>query len=431
MAALFCAPNWAQAPAAQGQAGQGQAAQGQAGQPQWKDRAEYDLVESIGKEQDANKKLALLNQWKEKYPGTDFKKLRAAMYLQTYQGLNQPANIYSAAKDVLAIDPQDMFALSMISYLTPVLTNTSPEALDTGEKAAQGVLSNLDTTFAPDKKPANMTAEQWTQQRSLAEAQAHKTLGWVGMIRKNAQAAEDEFTKSLEKNPAQGDVSYWLGQNVMGEKKIEKYPLGLWHVARAASYDGPGSLPAQGRTQVNDYLSKAYTGYHGDTSGLDQLKAQAKAAALPPPGFALKSVKDVAEDKLKQEEAEAAKNPQLALWKRIKDELVGANGQQYFDSSMKDAQIPELTGFLVEQRPKELMIAITDKTTPEITLQLDSPVPGKVEPGTQLTFTGVGKTFSKEPFMVTMETERKNIKGLPAAAAPAKRAPAARKPVHR
>jgi len=77
------------------------------------------------------------------------------------------------------------------------------------------------------------------------------------------------------------------------------------------------------------------------------------------------------------------------------------------------------------------MIAITDKTTPEITLQLDSPVPGKVEPGTQLTFTGVGKTFSKEPFMVTMETERKNIKGLPAAAAPAKRAPAARKPVHR
>jgi len=270
IAALLCAPTCAQGQAAQAGQAQGQGQAGQAGQPQWKDRAEYDLVESIGKEQDPNKKIALLNQWKEKYPGTEFKKLRAAMYLQTYQGLNQPANIYSAAKEVLAIDPQDMFALSMISYLTPVLTNTSPDALDTGGKAAQGVLSNLDATFAADKKPAQMSAEQWSQQRNLAEAQAHKTLGWVAMIRKNAAEAEDHFTKSLEKNAAQGDVSYWLGQTVMGEKKLEKYPLGMWHVARAASYDGPGALPAQGRTQVNDYLTKAYTGYHGDTSGLDQ-----------------------------------------------------------------------------------------------------------------------------------------------------------------
>ena len=76
------------------------------------------------------------------------------MYLQAYQQLNQPANIYAAAKDVLTEDPKDMFALSMISYLTPVLTNTSPEALDMGEKAAQGVLANLDATFAADKKPA-------------------------------------------------------------------------------------------------------------------------------------------------------------------------------------------------------------------------------------------------------------------------------------
>jgi len=437
IAILCCAPMWAQA---QGQAQPGQAQPGQAPQagqaagqagPQWKDRAEYDLVESIGKETDPTKKLALLNQWKEKYPGTEFKKVRSAMYLQTYQQLNQPANIYSAAKDVLAEDPKDMFALSMISYLTPVLTNTSPDALDTGEKAAQGVLANLDATFAADKKPANMSADQWQQQRNLAEAQAHKTLGWVAMIRKNAPEAEDHFTKSLEKNPAQGDVSYWLGQTIMGEKKLEKYSLGLWHVARAVSYDGPGSLPAQGRTQVNDYLTKAYSGYHGDASGLDQVKAQAKAAALPPSGFVIRSVKELAEDKLKQEEAEAAKNPQLALWKKIKDELTGPNGQQYFDSSMKDAQIPEFTGYLIEQRPKELVVGIMDKTTPEMTLQLDSPMPGKAEPGTQLTFSGVGKSFSKEPFMVVEETERKNIKGWPAAAAPAKRAAPAKKPVHR
>jgi tetratricopeptide (TPR) repeat protein len=394
------------------------------GEPQWKDRAEYDLVQSISAEQDANKKLTLLNQWKEKYPGTDFKKIRASLYLQTYQQLNQPQNIMTAAKDVLAIDPKDVFALSMISYFTPVLTNTSPDALDMGEKAAQGVLSQLDATFAADKKPAQVTAEQWAQNRKLAEAQSHKTLGWVAMVRKNAPTAQEHFLKSLESNPAQGDVSYWLGQTIMGEKKVEKYPTGLWHVARAASYDGPGALPPQGRTAVDDYLKKAYTGYHGDLAGLDQLKAQTKNTALPPAGFHIKSVTEIAQEKLKQEEEFIANNPMLGLWKRIRDELNGENGQAYFDSSMKDAAIPKLRGWVVEQRPKELLVAISDKQTPEVTLQLDAPITAKVEPGTEIQFEGIGKSFTKEPFMVVMDVERKAISGLPAAAP-------ARKPARR
>ncbi len=416
MSAMLCATMWAQAPA-----------QGQAGQPQWKDRAEYDLVESIGKEADPNKKLALLNQWKEKYPGSDFKKLRAAMVLQTYQALNQPKEIYAAAKEVLTIDAADPLALSMISYLTPVLANTAPDALETGEKAAQGILSQIGTIFDASKKPAQMNDQQWAQQKDLAEAQSHKTLGWVAMVRKDAAAAQDHFTKSLEKNAAQGDVSYWLGQTIMGEKKVEKYPLGLFHVARAVSYDGPGAMPPAGRTQVDGYLKKAYAGYHGDESGLDQLKQTAKANALPPSGFTIKSVADVAREKAAEEEKFIAENPKLGLWKRIKEALLGAEGQQYFDASMKDAEIPELRGWVVESRGKELTVGISDKTTAEVTLVLDSPV-AKVDPGTELTWDkGVGKTFSKEPFMVTMEVEKKNIKGLPSAA-PAKRPAAAKKP---
>lgn len=408
IAVALCASAWAQEAA-------------KPGEPQWKDRAEYDLVQSIGTEQDPTKKLALVKQWEEKYPGTEFKKLRASYNLQAQQALNRPADIYKAAKDVLAIDPQDMFAMSMISYLTPVLTDTSPEALDLGEKAAQGVLASLDATFEAAKKPESMPADQWAQQRSLAEAQSHKTLGWIAMIRKNAPQAQDHFTKSLEKNAGQGDVSYWLGQTVMGQKQAELYPLGIWHVARAVAYDGPGSLPAAGRTQVNDYLTKAYKGYHGDETGLPEVKAQAKASALPPAGFTIKSVKAIAEEKLKQDEQFATENPKLAFWKRIKEALMAPDGQQYFDSSMKDAQIPELRGWLVEQRPKEILIAISDKTTPELTLQSETPFPGKVEPGTELTFEGVGKSFTKEPFMVVMEVDRKNVKGWPSA-------PAAKKP---
>jgi hypothetical protein len=52
-----------------GQNQQPAAAASQTGQktPNWKDRAEYDLVQSALAEKDPQKKLDLLNQWKEKY----------------------------------------------------------------------------------------------------------------------------------------------------------------------------------------------------------------------------------------------------------------------------------------------------------------------------------------------------------------------------
>jgi hypothetical protein len=63
---------------------------------------------------------------------------------------------------------------------------------------------------------------------------------------------------------------------------------------------------------------------------------------------------------------------------------------------------------------------------PEVTLKFDAPVPGSPAPGTKIQFRGVASTFTKEPFMVTFETEKKNITGWPAPEPPAKKAPVRR-----
>jgi len=335
---MFCAITWAQAPA-----------QGQAGQPQWKDRAEYDLFDAIQKEQDPKKKVGLLNQWKEKYPGSEFKKVRAGLLVQSYQAAGDIPNLVAASRELIDSDPKDVSTLAAVIALTMQMNNNSPELLDLTEKAANGLIANI------DNKPANITDDQWKTQRPVTEALGYRGLGWVAMMRKDSPNAEKNFTRSLELNPAQGDVSYWLGQTIMAEKKVERYPLGLFHIARAASYDGPGALAPAGRQPVDTYLQKAYAGYHGDATGLDELRKLAKSTAIPPQGWTIPSVKDVAEQKLKQEEEAAKANPELALWKRIKEELQGANGQQYWDTGMKDAAVgipgpsgtPVLTGTLV------------------------------------------------------------------------------------
>jgi tetratricopeptide (TPR) repeat protein len=409
IASVFCVSVWGQATPAP--------------EKKVKDRAEYDLYESISKEQNPTKRLESLNTWKEKYAETDYKKERLLFYLTTYVQLNQPAKVIETAKQILAMDPKDFTSLYYISLLTPTLPDTSAGALDTGEKAAQGMLGNLDATFAKEKKPEKTSDADWTKARTDMEVVAHKTLGWVAMQRKQPDVAQQEFKKVLELAPGSGEVAYWLAQTIQSQKKVELMPIALFYYARAVAYDGPGALTPEGRKQIDDYLTRAYKGYHGDTTGLPELKATAKTTPIAPAGFTIPSVTDIAKEKLAKEEEFKKSNPQLALWMNVKNELAGANGAQYFESSVKDSGLPKLRGKLVSQspavKPKELVLAMSDDTTPEVTLKLSAPMAGKADPGTVIEFEGaVPKTFTQSPFMITMEIEKEKIEGWPAQAAP-------------
>ena len=278
----------------------GQAAQAPAGQKNWKDRAEYDLYESITKSTDGNKRLELLNQWKEKYATTDFQKERLLLYLNTYQTLNQAAPMYQAAKDVVAADPVDPTGLYWLNMLAPVQPGAkdNAEVLDTAEKAAKG----LDVAFAPDKKPANVDDAKWAESGKMMAALSHKTLGWVAASRKNQEGAETEYKESLKANPAQAEVAYSLGSALYAQKKV---PEALFYFARAATIEGPGALPEANKKTINDYLDEGLTGYHGDTKGLDELKALAKANPTPPADYKLLSVTELHEMSEKDRRSEA------------------------------------------------------------------------------------------------------------------------------
>lgn len=418
IAAIFCVSMWGQATPAP--------------EKKVKDRAEYDLYDSITKEQNPAKRLEFLNTWKEKYTETDYKKERLLFYLTTYVQLNQPAKVIETAKSILEIDPKDFTSLYYISLLTVTQNDMSAGALDTGEKASQGMLANLDTTFAKEKKPAPTSDADWTKARNDMEAIAHKTLGWVGIQKKQWEVAEQEFRKELALSPTDAQVSYWLGQSIGGQKKIERTPEAIYFYARAASYDGPGALPPDFRKQVDDYLVKAYKGYHGGPDGLAEIKVLAKTSAMPPPDFKIRSVKEVADDENKKLDEFNKNNPQLAMWMGVKTALIAADGTQYFESKMKGAGLPKLRGKLVSQtpaiKPKTLVLAMSDDTTPEVTIVLSAPLPGKADAGTAIEFEGVPTTFTQNPFMVTMEVEKEKIQGWPAQATPAPvRRPAASK----
>ena len=153
-------------------------------------------------------------------------------------------------------------------------------------------------------------------------------------------------------------------------------------------------------------------------------------SASAPAGFKVTSKADIAKNQAEEEEKLKQSNPQLALWKSIKTELTGANAQAYFNEHMQGTQLPKFSGKLVsaspETRPKQLVLAVEDGTTPDATLNLDAPLAGTMEPGGVITFEGTATSYTANPYMVTFNVEKAKVGGWKGvgAAAPA------RAPVH-
>lgn len=412
-----------------------QAAQG--AQKNWKDRAEYDLYEAITKETAPAKRLELLNQWKEKYPSSEFNDVRQQVFMATYAQVGRPADALNLAGEILSTDAMNLQALS--TALTSIFSvqKPTPDQLGAAEKAANQVTQNLDTLFGTAKKPEGVSDADWATAKRNMQVLAQNTLGFSAWQRKDLQRAEAEFLKSLQLEPNQGQVSYWLYTLILEQRNPEKYSDALWHVARAAAYDGPGSLNAQGRQQVMSTFQKTYNTYHGSAEGGDKVLAQAKAQAIPPQGFKIPSRADIMKGQLEKEEELKRSNPSLALWKSIREALTGTEAQSYFNEHMKETEIPmEFRGKLIEARPetnpKELVVAVEDGMTPDATIVLSAPLRGKMEAGTELGFkNAIATSYQANPYTVTFTAEPANISGWKGAPAPppakAKRAPARKK----
>jgi tetratricopeptide (TPR) repeat protein len=346
----------------------------------WKNQAEYDLYTAITKEADAHRKLELLDQWKAKFPDTEYLRNRLTFYVNAYQQLKDNRKVVEALNQIAALAPKDDEVKKGILLYILQCNDPDPYFLESGERAAAAVLGG----------PLG--------------GLAHTMLGWVSMNRKDAAAAEREFRLSLKSDPNAAQVDIWLGNLLRAQKTPEAMSQALFFYARVATLDGPA------KAQYGDYVRKLYGKYHGeDEAGLAELMAAAKAGAFPPQGLLIKSEAVIAGDK--QQEFEA-KNPQLALWMKLKAALTGPDGAAYFESSMKGAAVPAFKATVVAAKLKELTVAISDAKTPEATLKLDGPLAVRPAPGTEIEFSGVPEAFTSDPFMVTFETLKAQIQGL-------------------
>ena len=391
---------------------------------QWKDTAEYDLYVQYTKATTPDQQLQLLNQWKEKYPESDYKMDRALSYIVIYNKKNDAAGLYQASKDVLALDPKSFQALYFITLLTVSMNKQDAESWNLGGKAANGLIGELGNVYDPAKKPAGSTDAQWKQQRVDLEVQAIKTLGWIEQQKKNFSEAEKYFVKGLELSPGSAEMSYLLGTVIVQQKNAKRQAEAMWHFARAGNLEGPGAMDPTRKAQVAGYFGRVFTAYAGDDKKeMAEIIDKAKANVMPPPEFKIKSK----EEKMgENEEKFKSENPMLFQYLGLKKALLAADGETYW-ANVKDAELPTFKGKVVsmkpETNPKEVVVAVESADQPEVTLVFEKALRGKADVGTELEFTGVAKEYTKEPFTLKLEVEAEKLKGWPVVAAAPKAAP--------
>jgi tetratricopeptide (TPR) repeat protein len=370
--------------------------------PQWEDQAEYTLVSTAYQEKDPNKKLQLLDEWKQKYPETDFSLDRVRVYMATYQQARQNGKAVETAKELLGVVPGDFSANVTIASFTPFLGKTDAETLTDGGSAAQALLKGIDEHFKASNKPAQVSVQAWDNARKQIETSSQQTLGWVAMQKKDNIEAEERFKKVLGLNPTSGQVSYWLGQVVLGQGNPDKNELAMFSFARAAAYEGPGALPPQGRQQVNDFLKGIYEKFAGTEEGLAEMKELAKTRPLPPADLEIKSA---SQRKFEAEQLHRKRNPKLYVFIDLKKTLQGSGGDSTW-SQLRGKLTPEMRLYVISatpaSRPRTINLGSKAGGAVEVALTLENRLRSAVGAGRQVTFEGVAVALTKSPFRLTL-----------------------------
>jgi hypothetical protein len=398
----------------------------------WKSPEEETLGIAASNEKDPTAKLEKLDKWKNDFPQSDYADARADLYFRAFGELKRYHEQILVAQDLRKKVPDNLVLLRSILVDFSQISGPSAEDRAAATDAARYIVDHADEVFAPDKATANgMTDDAWKQLKPQMVAYANTQVDKLV-----TDQGPDAVLAALKQDPTRINLTIWLGQRYVTEGKTDpkKIVLALFHYARVAVYDGPGAADAKTKAGSKKYFDKQYVGYHGSAEGADQVLAVAKANSTPPAGFDIVSITKIQEDQIKANEEKRKANPMITLWTDTKNLILTDAGAV---DAVKGSELPgtanpgvtKFKGKIVSMtpaigRPKKLVLAVEKDGVADCTLLLDVALPGKMDAGGEIEFSGEVKEVSKDPYMLTFAVEKAKIEGWTGKNAPAPARPA-------
>ncbi|HET6181719.1 MAG TPA: hypothetical protein VFE61_32675 [Candidatus Sulfotelmatobacter sp.] len=394
------------------QPAQSQPAAPQAAAPVIKDPAEYNAYVAAYQAKDPAAQISGLEAFLTQYPNSVMKNQALEILMGAYQQSGNTKKTMETATKLVASDPCQVRALTLLAYLDRVLAQggdpNAKQLLVDGKKNADQGLGCLDK--ATDAEIVKMKPQMtgiFKAMKGIAEL----------TDKDNANAATD-LRAAVDASPdTQKDFSlvYPLALAYLGTTPPDAQN-GIWFAARAAAV-----APPTAQAQIEKYARSQYIKFHSADDGWAEFLAAAKAngpqvpvpPAPTPADQAHKMVQETAPDKM-----------DFAQW-----EFVLTNGSQADQDTVWNTikgKAVQMNGTIIGTEPTQFMIAGSsddiDAKKADITLQFEDKIPVKLIPkdGASFDFQGEPASYTANPFMMVMEKGRL-LNAKPAATTPAKK----------
>jgi len=401
--------------------------------PTIKDPAEYNAYVAAIQQQDPNAKISALEAFLTQYPNSVMKTTALEVLMGTYQATN-PAKTADAAKRLVAADPCNLRALTLLTFLArqgfSAGQNPQQNLADLAQYASKGLEC---AKTAP--KPAVLSADDWEKLKKQVTPIFEGGAGFAALQNKDYDNAKTHLRAAVEAQPTDLQNVYPLALAYLtpNPRPDEDSLNGLFFAARSVNL-------SNGNADLQKYLTRTYKNYHGSEEGLPDLLACAKANPLPTADCTSKITKYVpptpaeqAHDIVKDKTPDQIKQLSFGEW-----ELVLSAGAPEDQAKVWDVikNVPlQMEGNVMEVTSNtELHIAasaddIEAKRT-DITLTMVGPIPAVKMPkvGDVFDFQGTPDAYTPSPFMMTMK-DGKLLKKAGAPSTPTKKPPVHRRPV--
>jgi tetratricopeptide (TPR) repeat protein len=390
---------------------QAQPAAPQSTAPVIKDPAEYNAYVAATGTKDPAAEISGLEAFLTQYPNSIMKNQALEILMSTYQQSGNSAKTLETAKKLVASDPSNVRALTLLAYFDRTMAqNGDPNAkqllVDAKTYGQQG-LDNLPKFTKPD----GTSPEDFKKMTDQMSVVFHAAIGIACLQDKDYPCAITHLRAAVDGSPQDFSIVYPLGVYAYLGQPTPDYQNGIWFAARAAAI-----APPQAEPQIEKYARAQYVKFHQGDDGWPAILAAAKANGpqvpipLPPTPADQAHAMLVATHPDKMDFAQwefilsnGSQEDQDAVWNGVKDK----DGKVVVEGIKGKAV--QLNGTVIKATATEFDIAGSlddiDAKKADITLTFEAPIPKALIPkeGASIDFQGEPSAYTPNPFMMTME----------------------------
>ncbi|MCL6481367.1 MAG: hypothetical protein K6U02_06540 [Firmicutes bacterium] len=259
-------------------------------------RAEYDAYTAAANEQEARRRLQLLDEFVNKFPQSTLLPYVNRLYYLTYSQLQNHPKAIEYADRVLAVgnlDPasrlEALVARAQAFYLA--YSNQQLTGEDAVRRAGQAARQGLDA-IEQWQRPEPMTPEQYEQQRRSLRILMNTVAGMTELHLKNYAAAIPFLRAALQLDPNDALNHYRLSLAYL-QQQPPQHLDGFWELARAIALKPPNEA------QLRNYLRNQLTLYQRTgcpellEQQMNELLALAGGGGERPPEYHIPSAEEL------------------------------------------------------------------------------------------------------------------------------------------